>query len=264
MPNCRQLQRVATHKPDVLFSILKQIQTDANVSLIEVSADDGGDDDIIAGSDDIIISEEESEPAGLVGPTAAELESCKELIQFDHIYHKPTSTSPQQGQMSEVVEVKIDPESESEAVAQNEVICSSQDISTPVTDNSYTDNALIDIDELLDLSSFNWDSMNNLDLEALTASSDTDNITPSNIAPCTKSNTSVSILPKTNTVNVNITSSAPAPPQIDLSTDSYSLITSPLNDSVYGSDMGSPLSDDTSSFDHLFEDSFTELFPSLA
>jgi len=179
MPNCRQLQRVATHKPDVLFSILKQIQTDANVSLIEVSADDGGDDDIIAGSDDIIISEEESEPAGLVGPTAAELESCKELIQFDHIYHKPTSTSPQQGQMSEVVEVKIDPESESEAVAQNEVICSSQDISTPVTDNSYTDNALIDIDELLDLSSFNWDSMNNLDFEALTASSDNpDNITP--------------------------------------------------------------------------------------
>merc|ERR1712004_710277 len=149
----------------------------------------------------------------------------------------------------------------------NEVICSSQDISTPVTDNSYTDNdtSLIDIDELLDLSSFNWDSMNNLDLEALTASSDNpDNITPSNIAPCTKSDTPVSILPKTNTVNVNITSSVPAPPQIDLSTDSYSLTTSPLNVSVYGSDMGSPLSDDTSSFDHLFEDSFTELFPSLA
>jgi len=267
VPSCRQLQRVAPHKPDVLFSILKQIQTDANVSLIEVTADNGdngeGVDDIITGDDDdvIISSEGEECESYVVGPTAAELESCQELIQFDHIYHKWTSASPQgqdQGQMqSEVIEVKVDPESQE-----------SQDIITPIADSSCTENinenALIsDIDELLDLSSFNWESMNNIDIEALTSAAN-DTITTTNIAPCTKT-APVSILPKTNTVKVNITSSVPAAPsQLDLSADSYSLTTSPLNDSVYGSDLGSPLSDDTASFDHLFEDSFTELFPSLA
>lgn len=30
--------------------------------------------------------------ASLVGPTTAELESCKELIQFDHVYYKPPTT----------------------------------------------------------------------------------------------------------------------------------------------------------------------------
>jgi len=272
VPNCRQLQRVATHKPDVLFSILKQIQSDASLNVIEVSADDGGDDDIITGSDDIIIAEEGGVSSGLVGPTAAELESCQELIQFgDHVYHKPTCTSPQpQGQtpevMSEVVEVKIDPDTEPEdiqshAAAQNEFICS-QDVTSPDTEN--TDSDLVDIDELLDLSSFNWDSMNNLDfVEALTAASSSD-ITAPDAAPCTTKSNAVSLLPKTNTVNVNITSSVAEPPQMDLSADSYTLTTSPLGDSVYGSDLGSPLSDDTSSFDHLFEDSFTELFPSLA
>jgi len=273
VPSCRQLQRLAPHKPDVLFSILKQIQTDANVSLIEVSADNGdvgeGVDDIITGDEDdvIITSEGEECKSYVVGPTAAELESCQELIQFDHIYHKSTSANPQgqdQGQMqSEVIEVKVDPESQ-----ESEVI--PQDILTPIADSStYTENiqenALIsDIDELLDLSSFNWDSMNNIDIEALTSAAN-DSISTTNIqAPCTKP-PPVSILPKKNTVNVNITSSLPAAPsQLDLSADSYSLTTSPLNDSVYGSDLGSPLSDDTASFDHLFEDSFTELFPSLA
>jgi len=274
VPSCRQLQRLAPHKPDVLFSILKQIQTDANVSLIEVSADNGdvgeGVDDIITGDEDdvIITSEGEECKSYVVGPTAAELESCQELIQFDHIYHKSTSANPQgqdQGQMqSEVIEVKVDPESQ-----ESEVI--PQDILTPIADSStYTEdvneNALIsDIDELLDLSSFNWDSMNNIDIEALTSAAN-DSITATNITPYSKpAPAAVSILPKTNTVKVNITSSLPAAPsQLDLSADSYSLTTSPLNDSVYGSDLGSPLSDDTASFDHLFEDSFTELFPSLA
>merc|ERR1712038_1604165 len=122
----------------------KQIQTDANVSLIKVTTDNGdngeGGDDIITGDgDDVIISSEGEEcESYVVGPTAAELESCQELIQFDHIYHKSTSASPQgqdQGQMqSEVIEVKVDPESQ-----ESEVI--PQDILTPIADSStYTEN----------------------------------------------------------------------------------------------------------------------------
>jgi len=262
MPNCRQLQHVATHKPDVLFSILKQIQSDADISCIQVADDDVSscgeehDDIIIQADDDVTVVEET-----MVGPSAAELESCKELIQFDHIYHKPTTSSQGQGQMSEV---KLNPEPEViQLVTQNEVIPSPQDMPpAPILDNALTegDNTLIDIDDLLDLSSFNWDTMNNLDFEALTETSD---ITTSNIAPCTKPITEA-IFPKTNSVNLNITSSVPLPPHVDMVSDYPSPTRSPLNDSVYGSDLGSPLSDDTSSFDHLWEDSFTELFPSLA
>lgn len=272
MPGGDQLHRVATHsKPDVLLSILKQIQADASVNLVEIDSISGGEP---SGDDAQTVAEETTSPDVMVGPTAIELESVKELIQFDHIYYKPTSPKGQgqpstfvEGHVPEDIEVEID----------SEVMTSSSE------DDSNSDTALLDIDELLDLTSFNWDSMNHFDFDALTESNDaltesSDALTESNdIAPVESSDiTPVTLItapitkpttePKSNAVNVNITTSCPAPSYVDFAPD-YGLVHSPLlNDSVYGSDLseiGSPQSD-MSTIDDLWGDTFTELFPSLA
>jgi len=269
----RSLHNLAPHrKPDVLYSILKQIQADASSKLVDNNPDSNP-----AEYDEITVVEETPSPSNTVclGPSATELESVKELIQFDHIYYKPATTASQPhvelGQVCENTEIHIVTDSElptissmdtalPESLAPEEAVMPIH-TDTPVmpgpihTDTpalqSVIDN-LLDIDELLDLSNFNWDSMNNFDFESLTDTSE-------DVAPSVCKSDSQS----RQSVHVNITATSTLP-----DTSGYAVMadaSSPLNDSVYGdsSDLGSPVQSEAS-IDDLWEESFTELFPSLA
>jgi len=128
---------------------------------------------------------------------------------------------------------------------------------TPAS-HSVSDN-LLDIDELLDLSNFNWDSMNNFDFESLTDTAE--DVATSVFKSDSQSGQSVN-------VNITATSTLPDSSGYAVIADASSPLSvmaasSPLNDSVYGSDLGSPAQSEAS-IDDLWEESFTELFPSLA
>jgi len=235
----------------------------------------------------------------VVGPTPAELESLNELINFDHIYYKPAiPVIPKQEStelepiIGDTIEIISDDDSqdceELPSSSDTHVICDTSRVSNESqnlvenvhssdSSSGLTSDIPLDIEGLLDFSSINWDNMS-LDLDALASltSDATQDISmnicqpPESAVNSTSPEEYLSKPTKLNNVNVNITSDIFTPNDHRLNLgdvtqglDQHITIKEELGYGSEFSDAGSPMSSVSSHIDDLWEDSFTELFPSL-
>jgi len=275
---------------DLLFSILQQIE-DGSITA----------DDIPAAACSAAETSSEQPTPSLVGTPTAELESIKELIKFDHIYYKPDTSVKSMdcdvniiveyqdieldnGVSEEVVE-QVPVATEYTAVASNENtnIEHNDSFELQTTDLSSKADVELDIDSLLDLESIDWNSIvldvdslvqENCDRSSTTTSCDND--TQKLPHSCSNKSTSISHVPSTSSRKRKHSVHSPvshvqklSPNLSDELLDLVSQNTSiSESSSGYGSelsDAGSPYSD-LSALDEdsdLWQESFTELFPSL-
>lgn len=245
----------------------------------------------------------------MVGPSAAELESLKELIHFDHEYFKVDSStpclsqtkSPSQSVNSGASSVQCNPGHIPATTAGDPSLTVKQESTTTqaiVADNHHTDGSLdqsepVNVSEL-DLASFLQQNMDSLmDLEALLVAEnepmECDSSINSEDTPHVSQYNDTSLADYVNKVEPVWDSSQSSSPVnadiLNFEDDVHSRLSpcqflqepfltkssvSTLADSGYGSeisDVGSPASDSSAMFgdqDGLWEESFTELFPSLA
>lgn len=244
--------------------------------------------------------------ATVVGPTATELESIKELINFDHIYYKVPSgayTDSVQEEKPKSVYVSV-------TVAAEPITVQQQQVATPLVSSSTNQNTKediidltqpqldlpmdVNINDLLDMSSWNElmdiDDLLQRDL-ATTAEVKATTVTNTPvIAPATNISGGVSLISKDSSIATSSKHQKSlisrrkrkAEEPITLETDNFITDHGLLSPSLlsfdsemsynnetsgYGSDLsdiGSPKSDISSALsDDLWEESFTELFPSL-
>ena len=235
--------------------------------------------------------------AAVVGPTAAELESLKELIQFDHEYYKsepPTMNVSQyndkpQSNLSQVTTSGTAKMTESKCVTSSKVPSATESNSENAANVASFQNStntvmpseselekylernfesLVDLNALLEES-----QVGGLDQVASVSSEDkTIHMNSESVLVTGRSvkevNERLNLQPEVISFSDDLTSVIPYSPLQSLVDDEASLKTS-ISDSAYSSDLSdvnSPKSD-TSLFeesDILWEESFTELFPSLA
>jgi len=226
-----------------------------------------------------------------VGPTATELESIKELIQFDHEYYKTESSIINSAQQGVTILKKIAPKSNQKIFsipAQDAIM---ESVIEPV--NLEDENETVCYAEL-DLASYLQENMGSLmDLESLLGASEIPDSSAAVTDACSEDEAVYSPQnpPKSGTQTEDQFTDSTSKMDINLDLDMFNfsedLILDPmqspvhslneelpikpvpsLSDSAYGSDLsdvGSPRSDH-SIFDQdtIWHESFTELFPSLA
>ncbi len=236
----------------------------------------------------------------VVGPTTAELESINELIKFDHIYYKTPDSANKDNVVNVVKEEEPKNVSVSVTVAAQPITSVQQQVTTPSascpTNQSKEVSGLttpqldlpVDINDLLDLSTDSWNQLIDLDVLLqgelnLTAEVTAATVTDTCVT-ATNTKSSVSLISKDKSIVKN-SSSRKRKAVEPISMETNSVITndqllspdsrlnfdmdltsqsSPFSESCYSSDIGSPKSDISSALgDDIWEESFTELFPSL-
>ena len=229
-------------------------------------------------------------PAGhdqVVGPTPAELESLKDLIKFDHIYYKTPKSTDLAEQDGKMVVVSLPEPVESDDIDQPDTMESEVEISSSpqiVLDEDVMDlmdyETVASLSKLLDLDSFLQGNLAEepalTDMAATTTTSDEmTKETPCVISQDTQPTITLTCPSRKRKASLssNDSSSTGNTPSLTVlgSDDVFGMdASSPLmgnhSDSGYGSDMYamSPNSDASSLLgDDIWEDSFTELFPSL-
>jgi len=235
---------------DELLGLLGQLNQAAVSGAIRLLSSEG-EEEQRGGT--LVPGDEEDQPRqqGLVGPTAAELESIKELIQFDHEYLKP------------VLDVQNNSAINGISLVDN-TACATQDTAQmPLTmDSVMTSECITQIGEMDTVQSFKTEGEDEMDLLLGMAN---DKSTFDDFESCNPltSDTSFTCDLKELMGLVNSTKDY----------DSHSL--SGKSECGSGSDSGisdaprSPFSDEGGPFDSpglgdgLWEESFTDLFPSL-
>jgi len=274
---------------DLLLSILQQIE-DGSITADDIPA---------AVCSNTETSAEQPAPS-VVGTTTAELESIKELIKFDHIYYKPdTSVKSTECDVNIIVEyqdVELNSSVSEEVVEEVPVVTECSTIaSNDSINNEYNDSLALqttdlsgktdvelDIDSFLDMESIDWNSIV-LDVDSLVQESCKSSSTATSCDndiqklqhSCSNKLTNISHVPSTSPRKRKHSVHSPVSPVQTLSAnlpdellDLVTQNTSISESSGYGSELseaGSPYSD-LSTLDEdsdLWQESFTELFPSL-
>lgn len=283
-------------QPDTLVSLLPtilqpQIQKENAFTTVELSSLPG------------TINNTPSQGSGLVGPTTKELESFKELIQFDHVYFKPQP----KGKADVVSQVKVSPDvlknsNSSQNVQKLTTNGSSNLKNVKIIITSDVDNVAKPLpleqndvpqilgngNEIVDISEIDSDALGEWNFDLL---EDLENILKAETEglPCSENNTlrsqkcdngltelgnkSRGIKRKAEeeikTIVDTLTVDAPKTiPSVSLDSDYFSDVPSPYNaESPYSTqDTGSPVSEGSVGSplsDSVWEESFTELFPDL-
>ena len=243
------------------------LQSDALLSLLEELAQAGGCD-ISPTDNNQQHSTEQPEKLAVVGPKAEELESIKELIRFDHVYYKPdqpkVATVVKSSQPTEENVPVVDLTAENDNVVELFDVTES-DVSS-VEQNSANEEIpdTFDIDNILELLTTDTVSV----VAGDSGEKDTD---ISKEEPAKKrqkvsdngesvQNKNIELLPEHFDFNTDYDLGF----QQDLVTPHSPLARSP-SESGYSSDGGipSPKSDISSPLSNEWEESFTQLFPSL-
>lgn len=277
--------------------------------IVESSDTAEGEEITYVSSAENISSKTQVASGQMVGATAAELESLKELIQFDHEYYKAGSPEPAQEQQDEVIEIIVSsspsddstPASPSqpqamESILPVEVMSVTSTVDELMTDITEATNSCETADDpaTVDLATYLSSVESIMDLEALlglsqyeedsadrAVSSDSEDLPACKrikLEPQEFSNKADTwdCIPKVTDLPEDFSSlfdTGDADSGFLLSPDPLNPHSSTLSssgDSCYQSDIseiGSPKHEDCSFYKEdksFWEESFTELFPSLA